>query len=196
MRHQNPSKSGRSYRSSSFSLLARCHRRRTHPEILHMPSRRVPPLLSVWPRPPLSPFPFLTFSPCLVHTVRASDRPRSFAIVGSQGERRGMGKKKFYPSHWKRRVVFVVVKKSGQPRLGFVHKQKRYEDACVPKPERLSMPCSFDGPVTLCHCHGIATSRHAHLSASLARSVVWMTTVQYGCGWGSYIALLLRTGVT
>jgi hypothetical protein len=35
----------------------------------------------------------LTFSPCLVHTVRASDRPRSFAIVGSQGERRGMGKK-------------------------------------------------------------------------------------------------------
>lgn len=88
-----------------------------------------------------------------------------------------MGKKRFYPSHWKRRVIFVVVKKSGQPRLGFVHKQKRYEDACVPKPERLSMPCSFDGPVTLCHCHGIATSRHAHLSASLARSVVWMTTV-------------------
>jgi hypothetical protein len=67
-----------------------------------------------------------------------------------------MGKKKFYPSHWKRRVVFVVVKKSGQPRLGFVHKQKRYEDACVPKPERLSMSCSFDDPVTL--CHGIVTS--------------------------------------
>ena len=31
---------------------------------------------------------------------------------------------KFYPSHWKRRLVFVVVKKSSQPRLGFVHKRR------------------------------------------------------------------------
>ena len=163
MRCQNPSKSGRSYWSSSFSLPVRCHRRRTHPEILRMPSRRVPLLLSVWHQPPLSPFLFLTFSLCLVHTVRASDRPRSFAIVGSQGERRGMGKKKFYPSHWKRRVVFVVVKKSGQPRLGFVHKQRRYEGACdpEPEPERLRMSCL----VTL--CHGPKSDTYAHLSAPL-----------------------------
>jgi hypothetical protein len=153
---------------------AHCHRLRTHPETLRMPLQHVPPLLSVWLRQPLSLFPFLTFSRCLGHTERASGHLRSFAIAGvmvSAKER----EEKFYPSHWKRRVVFVIVKKSGQPRLGFVHEQKdtRHQGA---ESERLSLPVRARRTLdAFSLCHILSRNDTSESESLLCSSYHWHT---------------------
>jgi hypothetical protein len=65
---------------------------------------------------------------------------------------------KFYPSHWKRRVVFVIVKKGGQPRLGFVHSEK------IRRREPSWARCDGLTSVTSCHATAGAVFLNSHFA--------------------------------